>query len=257
MRKKRKISSKSTVRLFGSKKNRYLIITFKTLVLIIVIATLGIAGMWTFMGDFFKIKSIVCEINKLPCDEKTKVIFNQTLGQNIFLFKGHHFSDEVLRNNQEFKQISFKKKLPETLLINLISREPFAVVEDNEGNKVVVDDAGVVLESNLVKSNLPTLWLYSLPFSNDELSVNQQLSTGLELIRLLKNSYLNFEQIKYSSEINISIFLFDQMIATLSAQKDLNSQVDSLQYILHHSRMKDKEIRTIDLRFQKPVVTFK
>jgi len=255
--KQRKHHPPQTAKIFQGVRSRYLIITFKTIFILAILSLLGLLGFWVFTGDLFKIKNISCQQKGLPCDEKIITLFQEALGQNIFLLKTRYLQEKIIKMTPQYRRINIQKRLPETLVITIMPREPFAKVEASNGKQVMVDEEGRVLETTAYNLKLPKLLVYVLPQAYDQLLVDQKLIAGLELIKLLQNSYLNFEYISYPNETTLTVIMSDRVIASFSAQKDLNTQVDSLQYILRHSRMKDKEIRTIDLRFQKPIITFK
>ena len=69
---------------------------------------------------------------------------------------------------------------------------------------------------------------------------------------------LNKDQIAYTSITSGSgsyvVTLQDGGKVTFSSQKDIMSQIASLQYILSHLTMEGKLFSQLDLRFEKPVI---
>ena len=77
---------------------------------------------------------------------------------------------------------------------------------------------------------------------------------------LLQNG-LKKEQIAYATIVrgngDFVVILQDGGKVTFSSQKDILSQIASLQYILSHLTMEGRQFKTLDLRFDTPVVVLK
>lgn len=242
-------------KVFQGMKSRYLVITVKTVVTVLVLVALAASGWWVFAGDFFQISRISCQQDGYPCREPIQALFQEALGKNIFLFKTKTLALRVGKQEPTLANVSVTKHLPDELGVAVTSRQPFALLTDGQGAAVVVDKTGVALPVPSQEFTGPRLVTASLPVIG-EVTADSQVLAGLRLIELFQLSYIPFEYISYPDKISLTTQLSNKIIATFSAQKDLSGQVDSLQYILHHSRMEDKAVTGIDLRFQKPIITF-
>jgi len=255
LRKKRRIRQEQ-VKIFSGLKSRYLIITAKTILLLLVLIFLSALGFWMFYtGSFFKVKTIFCQKGDYNCHKNEILLFNQAIGQNIFLLKTKSLAETIYRNSPDYKEVLIKKKLPDQLMVTIIPRSAFALLEAGLEKKVVVDEGGYVLSDGDLADNLPRVLVRVLPVQGEKISDEKTLQ-ALKLIKLVQGSFLDFKIIDSSSKMDFTLFLSQGLVATFSAQKDLITQVDSLQYILRHSRMEDSKIQAIDLRFQKPVLKF-
>ena len=208
-----------------------------------------------YAGSFFKVKTIFCQKGDYNCHKNEIFLFNQAISQNIFLLKTKSLAEKIYRNNPDYKEVLIKKKLPDQLMVTIIPRSAFAFLETGIGKKVVVDEAGYVLSDDDLTANLPRVLVRVLPAPGEKISDEKTLQ-ALKLIKLLQGSFLSFKILDASSKLDLTLFLSQGLVATFSAQKDLITQVDSLQYILRHSKMEDSKIQAIDLRFQKPVLKF-
>ena len=208
-----------------------------------------------YAGSFFKVKTIFCQKGDFVCDKKEILLFNQAIGQNIFLLKTKSLAEKICKNSPDYKEVLIKKKLPDQLMITIVSRSAFALLEAGLGKKMVIDEEGYILSDGDLTVNLPRVLVRVLPTPGEKISDEKTLQ-ALKLIKLLEGSFLSFKKIDGISKSDLTLFLSQGLIATFSAQKDLVTQVDSLQYILRHSRMEDSKIQAIDLRFQKPVLKF-
>jgi cell division septal protein FtsQ len=222
-----------------------------------LLAALILTGLawWLIKGDYFRVNRITCEQDGFPCSESIRDLFQEAMGANIFLLKPKRSAAAVLLKQPVLAVVTIHKRLPNQLRVTVQSRQPFALLEGSDGEKVLVDKAGVGLPTPPESFTGPRLKVGSLPVIG-ETTVDPLIIQGLSLIELLQRSYIPFEYIWYADSQSLTTQLANDIIATFSGQKDLSGQVDSLQYILHHSRMEDKAIQGIDLRFQKPIITF-
>lgn len=99
---------------------------------------------------------------------------------------------------------------------------------------------------------------YLSPVSKNEFKdTSSQGDAGLNMVDAqLKKQKIEATAIKYQ-ESSYVVTLKDGSIIYLSSQKDLNSQISSLQVILSRLTMEGKLFRQLDLRFDKPVILLK
>lgn len=208
-----------------------------------------------YAGSYFKVKTIFCQKGDYNCHKNEILPFNQAINQNIFLLKTKSLAEKIQKNSPDYKEVLIKKKLPDQLMITIVPRSAFVFLEAGLGSKVVVDEEGYVLSDGDLTANLPRVLVRVLPAPGEKISDEITLQ-AIKLTKLVQGSFLSFKIIDASGKLNLTLYLSQGLVATFSAQKDLITQVDSLQYILRHSKMEDSKIQAIDLRFQKPVLKF-
>lgn len=98
-------------------------------------------------------------------------------------------------------------------------------------------------------SPLGTLGLKAIRMGDD--SEKQQLEN------LLKEKKVRFKKITTGTDSSYIIHLEDGEEAVVSFNKDIKSQISSLQFILSRLTMEGKLFSRLDLRFEKPIVIFK
>ena len=74
--------------------------------------------------------------------------------------------------------------------------------------------------------------------------------------RALQTKHIDYTSVK-SENGSIIVTLLDKSTVTFSSQKDIMSQIASLQYILSHLTMEGRQFSSLDLRFDQPVVVLK
>ena len=100
----------------------------------------------------------------------------------------------------------------------------------------------------LFTSPLPNLQALASPSSDDE---------GVVLIKkALKDKSIGFSSVELKDSLYI-ITLDDNESVTLSAKKDIFTQISSLQFVLSRLTMEGRQFRTLDLQYDKPIIVFK
>jgi len=175
------------------------------------------------------------------------------------------------------------KQLPNQLKVKVIGREPVAVVlresslsaqvdlkqleatsasrtawlnwgsgsHDSE-KEFWVDQLGVLFAKAQLLENLPLIY-----WVNDELAVGKQVNTQqLNNLREILAKLGPMELIRVNEAGNLMLIGSDKQRMLFSLNREVNSQLASLQLIQQKSKIESKEINLIDLRFNKPVVIY-
>jgi len=197
-----------------------------------------------------------------------------TFGKNLIFLKKKEIVGKILSNHQIIKDLKIKRVLPDKLIFKLEKRKGVAVLgfelnlEEKEatfsGKPVfettkdfyMVDEDGVVVKKEN-DSFLPLILL------SEQLNLNigQQVpqSQIIEAIKFLTTLRLNLLEpkiAKITSPYSLTVWLKDGEEIVFSFKKEIQIQVDSLQFILSRSKIEGRRVKKIDLRFDKPVVTY-
>lgn len=78
-----------------------------------------------------------------------------------------------------------------------------------------------------------------------------------EIEKLLKEQKISFVKVTKGTDSSYIIHLAEDKAAIVSSDKDMKSQISSLQFILSRLTMEGKLFSRLDLRFKKPIVVFK
>lgn len=254
---KRKIAKLSKNN-FKPGPSKYITLTLKTLFSLLISFLLVGLLLYFLLGDFFKITQINCEKGDFSCSDQEKILINDFQGENIFLVKTQNKIELIKKNFPKIGQVIVTKKIPHTLLIKIILRNPIASFTQDEKNWYLVDDQGYLFDTLTFKpKDLPQVYFSAsaAPISQGEIK-EPILLQSLSLIKSLKTNFVHLDKIMINNNDSWSLLLTEGTIATISARKDINLQVDSLQFILRQSKIEGDLPLTIDLRFDKPVVIY-
>jgi len=91
---------------------------------------------------------------------------------------------------------------------------------------------------------------YISPLAQGKLAASNSLEENLISARIF------FKTISSSSDGSFVVVLADGGRIILSSKKDIKSQISSLQLILSRLTIEGKKLKTLDFRFDNPVVSF-
>ncbi|OGH37967.1 MAG: hypothetical protein A3B44_03365 [Candidatus Levybacteria bacterium RIFCSPLOWO2_01_FULL_38_21] len=119
--------------------------------------------------------------------------------------------------------------------------------------KIALPILVLLILSALLLYFLPTLSLFKKPIISP-LAKNKSSQTP-NLETLLKNAKVPFVSISQSADYYI-VMLSDGGQIFISSKKDLTSQISSLQLIFNRLTIEGKRIKSLDFRFDKPIIKF-
>lgn len=236
-----------------------------------------IAGLFFYLrqSNFFTIKKINCQLSDLPCPLELEAVLIKLRGQNIFALSKSNLTNQLVQINSNFSDISIKKILPSTISINLNLRQSIAqitsVVDLNftgldssqsatlSGqitNQIFLLDAdGTIFnQTDVIYPDLPQVFVpVSFNLSLGQSDLTKSLS---QLIERLKVHFLLFETITWINPEFVIIKTIPGSFVIFDLTQSLESQVASLQYILAGIKIEEIVPTKIDLRFDKPVLTY-
>lgn len=237
-------------------QKKYFILRKKLIIFILFFVFLLAAIFYTLKGNFFRIKEIHCQINQTECPNSINNQFSSFLNKNILL---ENFSKKikVLKNeNPSWQSLKVAKKLPDKLLVEIQTLQPLVVLKEIEGNEFyLVDNFGKFVGQKDLNPGLPLVITTNIspPSIGAPLSVTH-LGQALELINLFKIYRLIFSNLEIKNHLLIAQFKDFQ--AVFSPEEDLQKQVASLQLIINEGKIDDKSLKKIDLRFEKPIISY-
>lgn len=177
----------------------------------------------------------------------------EKMPRNILFFPTERLKKELLRDYPLIADVSITKKYPGTLVINASLRTPRALVRTGD-TRYAIDKEGVVLDVYPVNTNIPNIFI-DIPAS----SLGHRVTDAriLAALSFLLETEGNIVITRISQGEGDTLLATDGVMNILFPQKsDMHAIVRSLQTLLVGFRIKGKLPTTIDLRFDKPVVSF-
>lgn len=209
-------------------------------------------------GDFFKINQVICfdNLDKVtPCQADWWFKVNGlVLGKNIILLSPPKTEQLIKNELPGIDQVEVKKKLPDKLIVYLTKRKPIAVIETNS-DYYQVDYQGIILAKLDQPTDLPLVVGDEIELSDDKQKIkSSQILACLKFLYQLMFENIEVQRIKVTNSQESTFNLKTGAEVLINLEKDWQRQVDSLQLILKRAKIEGKQIKVIDLRFDKPVI---
>jgi cell division septal protein FtsQ len=219
------------------------------------------AGTWYyfFRARTFSVENIV--VNK-PAgytfsagENKLKRLY---YGRNIFAVDLDQVEMLVRKEYPQLKNVEVKRYLPDTIEVDIVSREPFAYLDTAGG--IVLDREGMVLSSGEVPEGVTKIrginFFLTRPSTGSKID-NESLYKALILIEGLQRktriSRRDIDYIDISDRNNIVLGI--KGVEVKIGVDDFSRKLDALREILEDPYVKTDGIRYIDLRFDNPVIS--
>jgi len=224
-------------------------------------------------SNFWQVKKVDCQFNQLNCSQEiTQKISELCLGKNLVFLSRQRLADKIKENLPQVDEVKIKKRIPDRILFELTSRKPvvaLAVELSSEmeatasgkpqfsltGIYYFVDEQGVVVKKMEESQNLPLILFKNDPQFKNGQKINQgEVLKVIEIILGVKLRLLEPEVSRIINAQEIEVWLKDGVLTLFNGEKDIGVQLDSLQFIYSRSKIEGKQIKKIDLRFDKPVI---
>jgi hypothetical protein len=235
----------------------------KILLILLSLFIIGGSVYFIFFTEYFQIQDyqIYDDGSQITDNLKINELANKSLlNQNILLFNDAELSQQILKENPEYRDIEIKKKLPHSIEIEM-ERFPVAaniinLIDGEDGIKIqkkyLVNTNGMVIMENEENPDLPyirvstkqALGFNSYPLDQEKLDYIIKLVAVFEEkfgIKIVDATYLKqSREIHLRTEKDFTVW-FDQT-------KSILSQIDKLKKALPKLDIYKTPLQYIDLR---------
>lgn len=224
---------------------------------------LGLIGFW-LRSDFWQVEKVDCQFNQLNCNaEIDNKISELSLRKNLIFFPSRMVINKIKQDFPQVETVKIKKRYPHKILFELTSRKPVAALAIElfpfslTGVYYLVDQEGIMVKKMEENPNLPLVLVKNDPQlqAGDKINQEEILKT-IEILIGMKFHLLEPKITRVISLREIEIWLENEVLVLFNGEKDIDIQLDSLQFIYTRSKIEGKQIKKIDLRFDKPVVLY-
>jgi cell division septal protein FtsQ len=227
-----------------------------------------LAVVFWLKSDFWVVKKIDCQVNSGGCPPEIWTdLMSLSLGKNIIFFPRQDVIRKIKENHHKIASLKIKKRFPAELLFKLKERKPIvalaieAPVETSPGefsltgDFYLTDEEGVIVEKGASSQDLPLILLKNDPrLAVGERFNQEEILRTNEILLKMKLRLIEPKLGRILSVGKVEIWLKDNVRVVMSSEKEIDSQLDSLQLILRRAKIEGEQIKEIDLRFDKPVI---
>jgi len=234
-------------------------------------------GLTVLLGRLqaFNLKKISCHLDNHQCSLEFESFLVGLVNQNIFKLKKSQVSNQLLEIDHNLSDIKIKKTLPNSLSIDMKKRIAVAkiiAVEDLEfigltstqsatiagtinDKYFYLDKSGEIYERKVfLDEKLPIVLLKES--ENLKLGVSDIGLFFSNLISTFNAHYVNFEKLAKVSKNIIIIKTSLGPYSIFDQNKSIVLQAATLQFVLSNIKIEEAMPIKIDLRFDKPILTY-
>lgn len=200
----------------------------------------------------FKIKEFELE-NELEYIDNLSTVTNQYLGQGYFSLNLKDLENDIKTYDKYVRKVTAEKIFPNKIKISIEEYEPLYYLEYKEVCYIISED-GYILEENLEYEDC-SLEKGILLESNDAILAEGKLIFDLELykaVKILKEFGWEISKVEFQKNV-ITIFDKDKSV-TIEVNQEYEDQLSKLYLVLEKANMDGIEYKSLDLRYQRPVM---
>jgi len=216
---------------------------------------LAIIFYFVFKSNLLVITKVNCSVKdktsladeKRWCEQAEKLL----LGRKIFYSYSTTITSELEGKFLPVGGVTIARKLPQTVTVQIVERQPIARICPPGGLELLVDKEGVIYaETQAELHNLKTVSL-ELGF---ELMLGQEIGSDIVSLILLEEPQISF--IKSTGQEGLEVVSNEQLKILLSRKRDLWQQIENLQKIIQKYKIEGKNLSHVDLRYDQPVIKY-
>ncbi len=229
----------------------------KILVLILFIGVLSYLVYRFNILDYFKVSLVQVEgaTDFVNAEDVKTLVERNSVGQSIFLLKTENVAEILRKSFLGAKKVEVEKDYPNKILITIEERIPLAVVYNNEGEYFLIDSEGYVLgvidESF---SDLPKIKYEGYILVGTFLK-KEMIPVSIEILQFAEKEELKISSMSFYPN-HAKIFIGGNTEIFIGYDKDREKDLKTVNALIKKSAVEGKEIKKIDLRYDKVIVLY-
>lgn len=209
-----------------------------------------------FLNNFFQVKNI-----QLISDRNFSLINKDKLiKKNLFFINQDKITKEIIKENFFVKMATIRKVWPNSVKISVSFYEPCVSLIVSNGFFNLSCDGRILQKTSTDKTLLPVINYYQ-KLNNDSFQTGEwidykDIKQALFFVEKLKQLYITPLTIDIKGQDMLVFNLIDDKVMIFSNDKDKEVQDYQLELIIRQFKIEGKDFKKIDLRFNKPIISF-
>lgn len=235
--------------------SRKFAVNWKKILIILIFGLFFFGGLWIFEENF-KIKKV-----EIVSEEKTVTVngINNLLNKNIFIIQENNLEKILLELNPGFDKIKVKKTYPDKLILSVELARPIAAVKTNDGFFILSEKGQIVAKKKEIEQKL-TLINYYQKFDYSSYHLGDSLNFkdiiyGLFFLKKATEVEINIDTIDIGG-FNMIGLNSEERKYLFTTEKPISIQKNNFLTIIKRLKIEGKNYKTLDLRFDKPIIEF-
>ncbi|MBI2641639.1 hypothetical protein HYW87_03540 [Candidatus Roizmanbacteria bacterium] len=209
-----------------------------------------------FLYGLFLVRNIVVISKNKKKDIQGLSVYQN---KNILLLSTEVAEKEILKKNAQLQKVSIKKVLPQKLLVEVAQYLPIAFLKVSNGFFVLSEDGRILFKKKEEDKGLPVMNYYQT-FDAASYDVGQflnlkDITTTLIFLKKLNELGMKVDDVAIDGPHMILCKVQNKELI-FSAEKSKEKTLLELETIVRQFTVEGKEFKSLDLRFDKPIVKF-
>ena len=212
-----------------------------------------------FILYYLRLSLLIKKIEVISKEKNNLLGAKEYINKDLLLVSGKNIASILKQKNPLIKDIVVKKKLPNSLILILEMYEPLADIITSNGYFRISEDGRILLKLKNYDKFYPLITYYQklnyYSYSSGDFIKLKDIITSLYFLKFLQNSFLVIDSVDIKDK-DMLVFNLENKKIILTNNKEIGLQEYTLDEILKSLRVTGKSFKTIDLRFNKPVIEF-
>ena len=219
-----------------------------------VFLTLALCLSMVWFSSVFKVKSIT--VDKIQSIASLQGI-NSLKNENMLMLNEQEVAIKIYKANPYVKNVVVKKEFPSTLHLSIQLYIPVLYLQVNQGFFLLAGDGRILSKSKDIQMKLPVIHYYQ-KFNSDAYKTAEKMNfkdivAALFFLKTAQEVGFNVNSIDITGFNMIALNTNDLKIL-FTIDKSQTDQAYQLGRVIKQIRMQKKQLKTIDLRFDRVII---
>lgn len=235
-------------------KTKSLLSKGKTTLLFMIIF-LGTLGLLIYLYQVFTIQNI-----QLLGDSDTKSV-SEYYGKFLLTLHEDEVEEKLYRQNADITDIKVEKEYPDSLIITVDTSEPIAYIKINDAYMLLSESGRVIEKTKEITNDVDIVEIkYYQQFYYDQYVIGDivdrsDILAALEFLADLQEIKADTDSIDITSP-HMIVLSGTEKRYIVTIEKQITLQFEQLKIINERLRGQGQQYSQVDLRFEKPIITF-
>lgn len=183
-------------------------------------------------------------------------------GDSMITLSEKQVITDLQKRNPGLQSITVSREFPSTLKIRVTHRTPLVALQVSDDGVFILDREGSILNRQQKYTGTLPILKYYQTFAYKQFQVGEKIDfkdivQTLYFVDSLNGFGYQAKRIDIEGLYMIRLLVFGEKSFFFTSEKDEEVQMYQLKELLRQFKIQGKDFKTVDLRFDKPVITIK
>lgn len=179
--------------------------------------------------------------------------------KNLLLVSSKNIEKMLIEENPQIRSVSVKKLLPNSLVITIEGQSFIAVFAMNDGYAYLSEEGKIIEKSKEKREGLPLIRYYQkmnyATYNSGDAIGYTDILTALHFLKTISDLGLQTDTVDING-LDMLLFTVGEKKLFFTTEKSKETQNYELKQIIKQFKIEGKDFKSMDLRFEKPIIRF-